>query len=244
MILVMENLMIQKNLDHLYSRINTACKRSDRDAKSINLIVVGKTFPIEKIIEAYDLGIRVFGENKALELRDKFNASHESYEINWHMIGHLQTNKIKYISPFIASFHALDSLRLAEKLNSKMEQQQKTLDVFIQINTSKEISKYGIEPSELKNFLSESKRFPNLKVIGLMTLAIHSTEEQEVRACFRLLRELRDEFSDTYPELKRLSMGMSSDFEIAIEEGATDLRIGQSIFGNRSTPDSFYWPEK
>ena len=165
--------------------------------------------------------------------------------VHWSVIGHLQTNKARYVARFASEFQALDSLRVAEALQQRLLLEDRTLEVFVQVNTSAEPSKYGLEPAAVADFVQQLPAFDRLRVRGLMTLAIFTPEVERVRACFVRLRQLRDQLQQTAPaglDLSQLSMGMSGDFEVAIEEGATVVRVGQAIFGARSTPDSFYWP--
>lgn len=166
-------------------------------------------------------------------------------DLQWSVIGHLQTNKAKVVARFASEFQALDSLRLAEALDRRLQIEGRSLDVFVQVNTSGEQSKYGLPPEDVDQFLKQIPQFSALRVRGLMTLALLSAEAQRVRQCFSLLRNLRNQLQQNAPaeiSLTELSMGMSGDFEIAIEEGATVVRVGQAIFGARQTPDSFYWP--
>ncbi|MDR2219549.1 MAG: YggS family pyridoxal phosphate-dependent enzyme, partial [Methylobacillus sp.] len=165
--------------------------------------------------------------------------------LRWSIIGHLQTNKVKLVARFASEFQALDSLRLAEALERRLQDEGRSLDVFVQVNTSGETSKYGLPPDEIAAFLCALPSFPALRVRGLMTLALLSAEPVRVRQCFVRLRNLRDQLRQEVPAsiaLDELSMGMSGDYEIAIEEGATVVRVGQAIFGARQTPDSHYWP--
>ena len=166
-------------------------------------------------------------------------------DLKWSIIGHLQTNKAKLVARFAAEFQALDSLRVAEALDRRLQAEGRALDVFVQVNTSGEASKYGLHPDDVEDFLRQMPTFPALRVRGLMTLALFSAEAERVRQCFVLLRTLRDRLRQDAPAgigLDELSMGMSGDYEIAIEEGATVVRVGQAIFGARSTPDAYYWP--
>lgn len=234
---------ISENLQQLQKRIENACLRVNRTSKQIRLIPVTKTKSVGMIKMAIELGITHVGENKVQELISKAEQlPHEKLE--WILIGHLQTNKAKKIIQYIKEFHALDSIKLAEKLNKELQYIDKKIDVFIQVNTSNEASKYGIQPEQLADFLDEMQQFDQLNVVGLMTLALHTKQESQIRQCFQLLRKLLDESRIYYPNISRLSMGMSGDFEIAIEEGATDIRVGQAIFGQRVLPDEYYWPEQ
>ena len=234
------------NLKAVQERIAAACHRSGRSLDDVRLLPVTKTVPPRVLRLAYTAGIADFGENKLQEARDK-RAILGDLPIRWSIIGHLQTNKVKYLVRFASEFHALDSFRLAEELNRRLEAEGRDLDVFVQVNTSGEASKYGLPPQDVAAFLQALPAFPALRVRGLMTLALLSPETARVRQCFIGLRTLRDQLRASAPAglcLDGLSMGMSGDFEIAIEEGATVVRVGQAIFGARALPDSHYWPNE
>ncbi|WOE31741.1 MULTISPECIES: YggS family pyridoxal phosphate-dependent enzyme [unclassified Acinetobacter] len=235
-------LELQTNIENIQKQIDLACQKAGRNPEQIRILPVTKTLSVQQIQQAYQLGLRRFGENKVLEAKRKYEALNQC-AIDWILIGHLQSNKVKYVAKFIDEFHALDSLKLAEKLNHRLAIERRQLAVFIQVNTSNEPSKFGINPAQARSLIEQCQQFSNLKINGLMTLAIHSQNPIEVRRCFQTLRQLRDDLQITYPNIQRLSMGMSSDFIIAIEEGATDIRIGQAIFGPRTVPDQYYWPE-
>lgn len=230
------------NIAAVEARIDQACKRSDRDRSSVRLLPVTKTVPAEILRLANLAGLQIFAENKVQEAQGK---SQELMDlpVRWAIVGHLQTNKIKTLVAFADEFHALDSLRLAEKLDARLARDGRVLPVYVQVNTSREDSKFGLSPNDVSGFLEDLQRFPRLKPKGLMTLAVLSGDMGMVRPCFRLLRELRDDVSHRFPDVSELSMGMSGDFEVAIEEGASVVRVGQAIFGSRPTPDSHYWPE-
>lgn len=233
------------NLTAVHSRIAAACERVGRDPTSVRLLPVSKTKPEASIRLAYAAGCREFGENKPQEAYRKWEAITDLPDLRWSVIGHLQTNKAKLVARFASEFQALDSLRVAEALERRLQAEGRGLDVFVQVNTSGEASKYGLPPDEVAAFLRELPAFPALRVRGLMTLALFSAEAERVRECFVLLRSLRDRLRQDAPKgvsLDELSMGMSGDYEIAIEEGATVVRVGQAIFGARATPDAYYWP--
>lgn len=234
---------ILANLETVQRRIDAACERAGRAPGSVTLLPVTKTVPAQRLREAYAAGIRTCGENKVQEAKDKSEALAD-LPLSWSVIGHLQTNKAKYVARFADAFQALDSLKLAEALERRLEIEARTLDVFIQINTSAEESKFGLEPSEAVSFARSLAPFERLNVRGLMTLAIFSSDEPAVRACFGRLRDVQEQIRQDVPDMcvDELSMGMSGDFEWAIEEGATMVRVGQAIFGPRPTPDSDYWP--
>lgn len=229
------------NLKIVRERIAAACRRCGRSADDVRLLPVTKTVPADVLRFAYTAGISDFGENKLQEAREKQMAL-DDLPIRWSIIGHLQTNKVKYATRFASEFHALDSVRLADELNCRLEASGRDLDVFVQVNTSQEASKYGLHPDDLISFVRRLSDYPRLRPRGLMTLAIFSADTERVRSCFRLLRHLRDHAVSIHPGLTELSMGMSGDFEVAIEEGASVVRVGQAIFGDRPTSDGFYWP--
>ena len=192
---------------------------------------------------AAELGLAAFGENKVQEGAGKAKDLCD-LALNWAIIGHLQTNKVKAMLRFATEFHALDSLRLAAALQAQLDRERRRLDVFVQVNTSNEVSKYGLSPNDVEEFVRRLRGYPALIPRGLMTLALFSDDMDKVRGCFRLLRQLRDAIRDRLPAggIEKLSMGMTGDFEIAIEEGADIVRIGQAVFGRRPTKDSYYWP--
>lgn len=229
------------NLASVEERIASACARAGRDRAAVRLLPITKTVPAHVLRYAYKAGISSFGENKIQEATTKREALSD-LAIDWSIVGHLQTNKVKYLTRFATEFHALDSLRLADLLNKRLEREDRFLDVYVQVNTSGEESKFGLHPDALLPFVETFDQFARLKPRGLMTLALFSSDMAKVRPCFVRLRCLRDEAVKRYPGLTGLSMGMTGDFEEAIEEGATVVRVGQAIFGKRPTPDSFYWP--
>ncbi len=229
------------NLKAVQERILAACHGCGRNPDDVRLLPVTKTVPAKILRLAYAVGISDFGENKLQEARDK-QAELSDLPIRWNIIGHLQKNKVKYLVRFASEFHALDSVRLAEELNRRLEKEGRDLDVFVQVNTSNEDSKYGLHPDELIPFVERLSQYPRLKPRGLMTLAIFSADTERVRTCFRLLCGLRDRAVAIHPGITQLSMGMSGDFEVAIQEGANIVRVGQAIFGARPTSDAFYWP--
>ncbi|NTJ66209.1 YggS family pyridoxal phosphate-dependent enzyme [Agrobacterium rhizogenes] len=233
--------MFRSNLAAVEDKIAMACTKSGRDRKFVRLLPITKTVPAHILRYAYQAGIRDFGENKIQEA-DAKRGDLADLDIEWSIVGHLQSNKVKNLCRFASEFHALDSMRLADLLNSKLERENRHLDVFVQVNTSGEDSKFGLHPEALMPFVESLDRFPRLRPRGLMTLAVFSRDMDKVRPCFSLLRYLRDRVVTVNPALQELSMGMSGDFELAIEEGANIVRIGQAIFGKRPTPDGHYWP--
>jgi len=233
------------NLVAVHARIATACQRVGRDPAMVRLLPVSKTKPESSLRLAHAAGCTMLGENKVQEAHRKWEAMQDLTDLHWSVIGHLQTNKAKLVARFATEFQALDSLRVAEALDRRLQIEGRTLDVFVQVNTSGEVSKYGLSPEDVPAFVQALPAFSALRVRGLMTLALFSSQAERVRQCFILLRNLRDELRQTAPDgiaLDELSMGMSGDFEIAIEEGATVVRVGQAIFGARPMPDSHYWP--
>jgi len=234
------------NLAAIRARIAAACARAGRDPATVRLLPVSKTVELERIRLAYAAGCREFGENKVQEAYGKWQQAGDMPDARWCVIGHLQTNKAREVARFASEFQALDSLRLARTLDRHLQQQGRSLDVLVQINTSGEASKYGLAPQQAAAFLREIASCSSLRVQGLMTLALLSSDEARVRACFAGLRTLRERLRQEAPDgvcLDTLSMGMSGDFEIAVEEGASVVRIGQAIFGARAIPDSHYWPD-
>ncbi len=233
------------NLAHVHARIAAACARAGRDPASVRLLAVSKTVDEARIRNAYAAGCREFGENKVQEALHKSAALADLRDVRWALIGHLQTNKARFVDQFAAEFHALDSLRIAETLDRRFQAEGRALDVYVQVNTSGEQSKYGLAPDAVASFVRALRGFSSLRLRGLMTLALFSDDQAAVRACFVRLRELRARLRHDEAGaagLDGLSMGMSGDYEIAIEEGATVVRVGQAIFGARAVPDGFYWP--
>jgi PLP dependent protein len=225
--------MISENIKSLRERIVKACNESGRDSKEIKLIAVSKTFGTGEIEKVYNEGLKDFGENKAQELSGKSEKLGD--KITWHFIGHLQRNKVRFVIPAAEYIHSVDSLQLASEINKYAAKNNKVQKILLQFKTSGEETKSGIEnKSELFDIAGYCKEFANLKTVGLMTIAPLTDNAEEIRQSFRQLRKLRDELNQKGFELKELSMGMTSDFEIAIKEGATMLRIGSAIFGGRN----------
>lgn len=237
---------LQANLGDIHARIQAACQRAGRGVDEVRLLPVSKTVDEARIRLAYQAGCREMGENKVQEAFGKWEAMADLTDLNWAVIGHLQTNKAKLVARFASEFQALDSLRIAETLDRHLQEQGRSLDVFVQVNTSGEASKFGLAPDEVLAFVRKLPACSALRVRGLMTLALFSSDADHVRPCFTLLRALRDQLRQDSPygeQIQELSMGMSGDFELAIEQGATTVRVGQAIFGARTLPDSYYWPE-
>ncbi len=235
----------ERNLALLRARMAAACLRAGRDPAEVRLLPVSKTVDEARIRLSYAAGCRQLGENKVQEASQKWQAMADLTDLQWSVIGHLQTNKARLVARFASEFQALDSLRLAEELDRRLQAEGRQLDVFVQINTSGEASKYGLAPDQAPDFIKQLPAFASLRVRGLMTLALFSPDAERVRPCFVLLRQLRDRLRQDGPagmDIHQLSMGMSGDFEIAIEEGATVVRVGQAIYGGRHLPNSHYWP--
>lgn len=200
----------------------------------VTLIAVSKTNPNQAILEAYKAGQRIFGENKVQELVEKYESLPK--DIEWHMIGHLQTNKVKYIAPFVKLIHGVDSLKLLQEINKRAEQNNRIIDCLLQVHIAKEETKFGFDEGEILELLqsNEFNSLKNIKIIGLMGMATNTTDELQIRKEFKSLRNLFSKLNTHHPALTTLSMGMSSDYKIAIEEGSTMIRVGSSIFGARN----------
>lgn len=233
---------IASNLAVIEGRVAAAAARVDRRSDEIRLLPVSKTKPPESVLEAHAAGYRRFGENKVQEASVKAELLADVEGIEWAIIGHLQTNKAREVARFATEFQALDSLRVAKELDKHLQREGRRLEVLVQVNSSGEDQKFGLPPSEVAAFTRELRAFDALDVRGLMTLALFTDDQVRVAACFDVMvevqRELRDVDGGGWDEL---SMGMSGDFELAIEHGATCVRVGQAIFGDRLDPND-YWP--
>jgi pyridoxal phosphate enzyme (YggS family) len=217
---------IKANINEVHRRIARACERSYRSPGEITLVVVTKEVGVPAIRSAFDCGVRDFGENRVQEAEDKIaQLSDLRHDVTWHMIGHLQSNKAGTVLELFDIIHSVDSVRLAEILSRRAE---KNFPVLLQVNVVGEATKSGFALGEVVDAVNEIRKLPNLKVMGLMTIAPLVADPEEVRPVFRKLRELRDSLG-----LEHLSMGMTDDFEVAVEEGATMLRVGRAIFGER-----------
>lgn len=226
--------LLKRNIESVLTRIESAAQKSGRNPNDIKLIAVTKNIEPETINLASEFGLKDFGENRVQEFLKKFDLVR--YDINFHMIGHLQTNKVKYLVHKIKSIHSIDSIKLAKEIDKRFGEKQLKVDAFIQIHTAKEETKFGLDPEELEQFLNQVQDLKNINFIGLMTIGTFTDDEKEIRRCFSTLRKLKDDYSHFKTEnidLRELSMGMTSDFEIAIEEGSTIVRIGTAIFGER-----------
>mgnify|MGYP002623260596 CR=1 FL=1 len=225
--------MIRDNLARINNEINEAAAAS-RFGQQVTLVAVSKTHPADTIMEAYNEGIRDFGENKVQELLDKYDQLPS--DIRWHLIGHLQRNKVKYIVDKVWLIHSVDSLRLAETIEQQAASHNITANILIQVNISHEESKFGIDRQELTDLLNKISLMEHIQVMGLMTIAPFTEDPEECRYIFRELKNLSidiDALKIDNINMKILSMGMSGDFKVAIDEGSTLVRIGTSIFGQR-----------
>jgi pyridoxal phosphate enzyme (YggS family) len=214
-------------------RVDAACADAGRDPASVSILPVSKTFDASVIRAAVALGMRRFGENKTQEVREKAPLLADC-AIEWVIIGHLQTNKAKDVARLVGEVQSLDRKELADALDRRLQIEGRVIDVLVQVKTSAEPSKFGLAPDQLLQFLDDMRQYETLRVQGLMTLATNSVDNDEVRRCFSTLRELRDRAVVAGHALPRLSMGMSGDFPLAIAEGATEIRVGSAIFGQRS----------
>lgn len=226
--------MLKENLQKVEEKIALSCERAGRAREDVTLIAVSKTKPVETLKEAYDMGVRVFGENKVQELLDKYEALPD--DIHWHMIGHLQRNKVKYIIDKVDLIHSVDSVRLAETIDKEAKKHGLIANILIEVNVAKEDTKFGVLPEELDAVIEEISRFSNICVRGLMTIAPFVENAEENRAIFARLRKLSVDIASKNIDnvnVGLLSMGMTNDYEIAVEEGATLIRVGTGIFGER-----------
>lgn len=223
---------LAENLAQVRRRVDEACRQAGREPEAVSVLPVSKTFGPELVRAATALGLKRFGENRVQEIREKSGPLGDC-AIEWVVIGHLQTNKARDVAQLASEVQSLDRLELAEALDRRLQHEGRAIDVLVQVKTSSEPSKHGLAPDELPAFLAQLRNYASLRVRGLMTLAVHSNDAAQVSACFRHLRDLRDRAIENGHPLQRLSMGMSGDFGLAIAEGATEVRIGTAIFGNR-----------
>ncbi|RMG68806.1 MAG: YggS family pyridoxal phosphate-dependent enzyme [Calditrichaeota bacterium] len=228
---------LERNLEKVHQRIAAAARRAGRRPEEITLVAVTKTVPAPLVQAALDRGVTHIGENRVQEARDKLPQLQGPFTA--HLIGHLQRNKVKYAVRLFDMIQSVDSLALAEEIDRRCQRENRTIPVLIEVNTSGEASKFGCRPQEALQLLRAMDRLPNLRVQGFMTIALFSKDLEQVRPCFKLLHSIYQE-AQTIPlqhgKISVLSMGMSSDFEVAIEEGATMVRIGSAIFGPRPAP--------
>lgn len=227
--------MIRENIEEVKKKIEAACKRSGRDVNEVTLIDVSKTKPIEMLQEAYDTGERHFGENKVQELCNKYDQMPN--DVKWHMIGHLQRNKVKYIVDKVELIHSVDSYRLAEQIDVEAKKKNVIVNILIEVNVAQEDTKFGLNTDEVMNLVEEVSKLSNVRVKGLMTVAPFTENAEENRSYFKKMHQLNVDINAKNIDnvsMEVLSMGMTGDYEIAIEEGATMVRVGTGIFGERN----------
>ena len=227
--------MICGNLKEVEAKIEAACKRAGRDHSEVTLIAVSKTKPVEMLEEAYETGIREFGENKVQEMMDKYEVMPK--DIHWHMIGHLQRNKVKYLMGKAALIHSVDSLRLAEEISAQSVKHEVTTDILIEVNIAGEETKFGTDREEAIALVEAAAKLPNIHICGLMTIAPFVENPEDNRKYFQQIRQLSVDIKEKNidnVDMRILSMGMTGDYEVAIEEGATMVRVGTGIFGARN----------
>jgi len=227
-------LALKENIEHVLARVEDAAIISNQKLSDIKLVAVTKTVDVNVIKEAIGYGILHIGESRVQELLRKYEQIGNA--VKWHLIGHLQRNKVKYIIDKVDIIHSLDSYRLAKEINKRAKNINRMIECLLQVNVSGEETKYGISPNDIKHVLKEIAPLNNIKIVGLMTIAPHVGDKEQVRQCFRTLKNIfnqvvKMELSNV--RMKYLSMGMSNDFEIAIQEGANIIRVGTSIFGER-----------
>ena len=230
---------IRENIDDIVKRIEDTCKKVGRNPNDITVIAVSKTVESERAREAFEAGINNLGENRVQELVKKYDEL-KDLDIKWHMIGHLQKNKVKYIIDKTVLIHSVESLSLAEEINKRAEKNNLIANVLVELNIGEEDSKFGIKEESVYDFILSLEKFENLRVVGLMTVAPFCENPEDVRWVFKKMKYIYDKISTMNlrnTEMKYLSMGMTNDFEIAIEEGSNIIRIGTAIFGARKYKD-------
>ena len=230
---------LKENLKNVEENILAACKKAGRDRSEVKLISVSKTNPNEVLELAYGLGVRVFGENKVQELTGKIDFFNEHYEDQpeWHLIGHLQTNKVKYIVGKVKLIHSVDSEKLAAVIDAESKKKGVVSDILVEINIGNEESKFGIDASETVDLVEKIAKYPNLRVRGLMCIAPYTDDPEDNRKFFQKIKKLSVDIADKNIDnvsMCELSMGMTGDYQVAIEEGATYVRVGTGIFGRRN----------
>lgn len=226
--------MLKENLNAVEAQIQRACETAGRSRQEVTLIAVSKTKPVEMLKEIYDAGIRDFGENKVQELTEKYEVMPE--DIKWHMIGHLQRNKVKYIVDKVELIHSVDSLRLAQEISKEAVKKDVTVSILIEVNIAGEETKFGLSKEEVCTLVEEAAKLPNIRIKGLMTVAPPVADPEENRPFFRKIKELSVDITNKNIDnvtMEILSMGMTNDYMVAIEEGATMVRVGTGIFGER-----------
>lgn len=226
--------MLAHNLAQVQKNIEEACLAAGRDPSEVTLVAVSKTKPVDMLKEAYDAGARVFGENKVQEIMDKYD--HLPEDAEWHMIGHLQRNKVKYIVDKVAMIHSVDSMRLAETIEQEAAKKNVRVPILAEVNVAEEESKFGLRVEEVLPFLEEAAKLPHLEVCGLMTIAPFVENPEDNREIFHKLKELSVDIAEKNINnitMSVLSMGMTGDYQVAVQEGATMVRVGTGIFGER-----------
>lgn len=226
--------MIEENIKQVEDNIAKACERANRDRSEVTLICVSKTKPASMVEEAYKTGQRNFGENKVQEINDKYPILPD--DIKWHLIGHLQRNKVKYIINKVHLIHSVDSIRLAEQIQHEAEKADKVMNILVQVNVANEDTKFGLQVSETEDVVREIAKMPNVHICGLMTIAPFTDDPETNRIFFRKLKQLSVDIKSKNIDnvnMDCLSMGMTGDYQVAIEEGATLVRVGTGIFGER-----------
>ena len=227
--------MIREHLTQTRQNIDKACRRAERSAEEVELIAVSKTKPVLMLQEAYEAGVRDFGEHKVQELVDKYEALPK--DIRWHMIGHLQRNKVKYLIGKVYLIHSVDSLRLAQEIQKEAEKKQTEVNILVEVNVAGEESKFGSSREETLQLVKDIALLPSVHIQGLMTVAPYVEEPEANRMIFANLRQLAVDIKQENIDnvnMHVLSMGMTGDYQVAVEEGATYVRVGTGIFGNRS----------
>lgn len=227
--------MISENLKQVQENIGQACDRAGRPRQDVTLIAVSKTKPIPDLQEAYDAGARDFGENKVQEIMDKYPALPD--DIRWHMIGHLQRNKVKYIVDKVYMIHSVDSLRLAEEISKEAQKKNVIVNILIEVNIALEETKFGTSAAETMELVEQISKLPGIRIKGLMTIAPFVSDPEENREYFQKMKQLSVDISTKNIDnvsMEILSMGMTGDYEVAVEEGATYVRVGTGIFGERN----------
>lgn len=230
--------LLHKSIGEIKLRIGQACVRANRDPADVTLVAVTKTFPAEAVAQAVQVGVLDIGENYVQELLEKRNRLADS-TIRWHFIGHLQTNKVRQIIEWIHLIHAVDRKELAQEIDRRAERAGRIMDLLVEVNTTGEQSKFGVAPALALPFIRTLAEYRNINVAGLMTIGPFLPDPEGSRPMFRRLKELREEarqLGQSNVSMRYLSMGMTGDFEVAIEEGATHIRIGTAIFGRRPKP--------
>lgn len=227
--------MVAENLAQVQKNIDESCREINRDSEEVTLIAVSKTKPVEMLKEAYNAGARVFGENKVQEIVDKYDQMPS--DVKWHMIGHLQRNKVKYIVDKVAMIHSVDSFRLAETIEKEAAKKDVIVPILIEVNVAQEESKFGLKPEEVLPFIEEIADFSHIQIKGLMTIAPYVENAEENRGIFHELKKLSVDIAAkniNNVTMSVLSMGMTGDYMVAVQEGATMVRVGTGIFGARN----------